>query len=1063
LARRSGPPLLGGAWITSGTAGFILAAGSVAAQGVAGAALRGTVTGLDSKPLAQSQVEVTNLTNGARWLAVPQVGGLFFVENLTVGGPYRVVAKAIGFIPDSTTGIVVGLGQRLVLTFKLRPLAARLAPIVVQAGEDPRINAGRTGPADAISGDLLNRLPARQRDFTLLALVSPQVTLSPTGGLSFGGQLDRLNGLQIDGATNNDLFGGQNFGPNSGSVGSFGNARSLPLEAVRELQVLSAPYDVRFGNFAGGLINAVTRSGGNRFEGSVFGYYQNRDLSGADLQGIKGPARVENEAGFTFGGPLLLDRLAFFLAGDLQRRVEADPGVVIGTDPTGGADSAGIGVTYASYVRFRDILKKMYGVDAGGIELPDEHNPAENLFAKITAQLGVNSRLELSHNYVHASAEGNPPHDPYGGYRLTSSGFIERTTTHATRLTWNAGWRGRISNELTLGRLQEEDRCQANALFARLVVFVDEGSLVAGSQAGCSGSYQIQRIVELTDNLAWSVRDHQITIGTHDEFIRLPGVRRKDFLERSNWTFSSLDSLEHGVARTFLRAMRGPEKVAGPLSDLGVNQFGFYAQDAWAITPRLTLTGGVRLDVPFMSSAPTHNAALQTALGIDNSITPSGNPLWSPRLGFSWNIGRRGQSFLRGGVGLFAGRPAYRWFNAAYVHTGLEEVDLSCSGSAVPPFTPNLAEQPTTCGSGPSPSSLGGVNVFDSHFRFPRYLKVSLGIDRRLPGEVVASTDLLYTRGVNQFYLDDLNLRGPAGTAAGEGGRVLYGTIDEDGTPNPSRLSDAFGQVIRIRNARGDHSLSLSLQLQKRFGSGEVRLGYTHTSASDRLSASEEFLFFDLAATPLEGTLAERTTATSLSSVPHKLVAVGTADLPFHLRGSVVYLGNSGPPFTYVLDGDANADGMAAAPFFVPNDIIYVPRDANDISLADPSQFAALDRYIRNEPCLESQRGRIMRRNSCRGGWSHTMNARFSRVFPTLRGRAVELTVDLFNALAMARQSWGTQHRLTDYSVSYHDVSLLSMVGYDQAHSRGIYDFTPPTQTRVYDPWRIQLGARLTF
>ena len=1047
------------------TAVFLLTAGTLVAQGVAGAALRGTVTGPDSAPLAQAQVEAANLSNGARWLAVTQAGGHFFIENLTVGGPYRVVAEAIGFVPDTTAGIVLGLGQRLVLTFRLRPVVTQLAPIVVQAGEDPRINPGRTGPADAISGQLLNRLPARQRDFTLLALVSPQVTLSPTGGLSFGGQLDRLNGLQIDGATNNDLFGGQNFGPNSGSVGSFGNARSLPLEAVKELQVLSAPFDVRFGNFAGGLINAVTRSGGNRFEGSVFGYYQNRDLSGADLEGSKGPARVENEAGFTFGGPLLRNRLAFFFAGDLQRRVEADAGVVVGMDPTGGADSAGIGVTYASYVRFRNILKNTYGVDAGGIELPDLHNPAENLFGKITAQLGVNSRLELSHNYVHASAEGNAPHVPYGGYRLTSSGVVEGTTTHATRLTWNAGWGARISNELTLARLREEDRCQANALFARIVVSADEGSFVAGSQAGCVGSYQIQRILEVTDNLTWSAGRHQITVGTHDEFIHLPGIRRLDnFQQVSNWTFSSLDSLEQGLARSFNRTMLGPEKAGGPLSDLRVNQFGFYAQDAWAVSPRLTMTGGVRLDVPFISSAPTHNPALQAALGIDNSVTPSGKTLWSPRLGFNWELGGRGQSFLRGGVGLFAGRPAYKWFNAVYVHTGLERVTLSCSGSAVPRFTPILADQPTSCGSGPAPATLlGGVNVFEPDFRFPRYFKVSLGIDHRLPWEVVASADMLYTRGVNQFYLDDLNLQGPAGAASGEGGRILYGTIDEDGTAHPNRPSDAFGQVIQIRNARGDRTLALSAQLQKQFKGGEVRLGYTHTSARDRLSASEEFLSFDLAYTPLEGTLSERRIATSLSSVPHKLVAVGTADLPFHFRGSVLYLGNSGPPFTYVLDGDANADGMAAAPFFAPNDILYVPRDANDISLADPSQFAALDRYIRNEPCLESQRGRIMRRNSCRGGWSHMVNARVSRVFPTRSGQAIELTVDLFNALAIMKRDWGTQHRLTDYGLSYHAVSLLSMVGYDQIHSRGIYDFIPPSQTRVYDPWRVQMGARLTF
>jgi hypothetical protein len=1036
--------------------------GSLAAQGVAGAALRGTVYGPDQAAFQEARVEVTNLANGARWLAVTQAGGHFSIENLVVGGPYRVVARAVGFQPDTTTGFQLSLGQRVVLTVRLRPVVVQLEPIIVEAGQDPRINPGRTGPADAVSGYLLNRLPARERDFTMLALLSPQVTLAPTGGLSFGGQLDRLNGLQIDGATNNDLFGGQNLAPNPGSTGSLTNARSLPLEAVSELQVLSAPYDIRFGNFAGGLINAVTRSGANRFEGSAFTYLQNRGLSGADLQGSKGPARVENEVGFTFSGPVLKDRLAFFLAGDLQRRVEADPGLVIGTDPTGGADSAGIGLTYASYVRFRDILKNRYGVDAGGIELPDVRNPGGNLFGKVSAQLGVNNRLELSHNYVHATSTGNAPHVPYSGYRLTSAGVNEWTTTHATRLTWNAGWSGKFTNELILARLQQKDRCLPNALFARITVFVDEGAFVAGSQAGCPGSYQIQKITELTDNLTWSVGQHQVTVGTHDELIRLPGIRWFDnFREVSNWTFSSLDSLEQGLPATFNRSMRSPAKATGPLSNLSVNQVGFYAQDAWAVTPRVTVTAGLRVEIPYIGSSPVHNAALQSALGVDNSQTPSGHPLWSPRVGFNWELERGGESYLRGGAGVFAGRPAYKWFNAVYVNTGVERVNLVCNGAQVPAFTPVLEQQPTSCGSGPTAPFSGAV-VFDPAFRFPRYFKASLGIDRRLPGDLVGSADVLYTRGVNQFYLDDLNLEGPSGTAAGEAGRILYGTIDADGTVSPRRKTAGFGQVIQIRNARGDHTLSISAQLQKRFARGEVRLGYTHTSADDRLSASEEAISFDLAYTPLAGTLENREIATSLSSVPHKVVALATLDLPFHFQGSVLYLGASGPPFSYVLDGDANADGMAAPPFFVPNDLIYVPRDAADITMSDPDQFAAFDQYITSQPCLDRQRGHLMTRNSCRGGWNHAVNARLSRLFP-LRASTIELTLDLFNALATIKRSWGTQNRLTDYGLSYHAVSLLSMVGYDEARQRGIYEFIPPSQTQVYDPWRVQMGARVAF
>ena len=244
------------------------------------------------------------------------------------------------------------------------------------------------------------------------------------------------------------------------------------------------------------------------------------------------------------------------------------------------------------------------------------------------------------------------------------------------------------------------------------------------------------------------------------------------------------------------------------------------------------------MDVPFVTSSPVRNPLLQSELGIDNTLTPSGNTLWSPRLGFSYDLG--GKGFLRGGVGVFSGRPAYHWISSVYGGTGLNASDLSCEGPDVPAFTLDPDNQPSTCGSGAIPV-VAEVTYFDPSFRFPRNFRVALGTDLRLPWGMVGTVDLLYVRGMNQIYLTDVNLV-PTGAADGEGGRLLYGSLDPaTGAATPNRRSADFGPVIEVRNSSGDRSYVATAQLQKRFAGGaELGVAYTYTDSKDRLSAAAD-------------------------------------------------------------------------------------------------------------------------------------------------------------------------------------------------------------------------------
>jgi hypothetical protein len=496
-----------------------------------------------------------------------------------------------------------------------------------------------------------------------------------------------------------------------------------------------------------------------------------------------------------------------------------------------------------------------------------------------------------------------------------------------------------------------------------------------------------------------------------------------------------------------------------------VNQIGVYAQDQWAPTPRLTLTAGLRLDVPFLPTPPAKNKVAFDEVGINTALTPSGNTLWSPRLGVNYDLSGQGTARVRGGVGLFAGPPAYYWFREVYARSGTRAVFIHCEGETVPAFTLDPANQPNACDA--DIPFHGRLNYFNAEFRFPQNLKLAIGADLLLPGGVVGTLDFLYTGGVKTFEVVDVSLKGPQGLASGEGNRIMYGTIDSaTGMASPSRRwSDSVDAVFEIRNGRsGDHGFSATAQLQKRFGNGaELSVAYTFTRAKDRLSSGDDVPGLNAGVAPVNGTLTRRDLRTSLWEKPHKLTLVGTTDLPLGFRLGLVYTGGSSGAFTYVVGNDANADGFW--PGGGSNDVVYVPRDDGDITLADPTKLAALERLIRNEPCLRGQRGRLLKRNSCHDPWVHETEARLSNRIHLADRRVLELTADLFNVLNFADGDWGlVRQTLSEYGSN---VPLMELVGYDAPAGRGVYRLIPGATRRYVDVeasrWRLQFGATLSF
>ena len=307
--------------------------------------------------------------------------------------------------------------------------------------------------------------------------------------------------------------------------------------------------------------------------------------------------------------------------------------------------------------------------------------------------------------------------------------------------------------------------------------------------------------------------------------------------------------------------------------------------------------------------------------------------------------------------------------------------------------------QPRSCGTG-GPGSFGptqatpSIVYFDKGFKLPQNLKAAFGIDRQLPWGVVGTFDFLYNRGLNQFYVFDVNLRGIVGTSAGEGGRRLYGTINAtSGAATASRLTPNFNDVLRHTNRSGDYAYSFTGQLQKRFNNGvQFNVGYTYGRSYDLISLGSSIAFSNYRFTKLDGPLTDRNLRPSIFDITHKVTASATMNIKFGVALSVVYVGQSGYRYGYVVSNDANADGVAS------NDLVYVPRNAADITLQNPADWTKLDAFIKGEPCLEANRGRILPRNSCQNPWINFLNLRLAKAFTTVQGQNVEVTADLFNA-----------------------------------------------------------------
>ncbi|HEV2290680.1 MAG TPA: carboxypeptidase regulatory-like domain-containing protein, partial [Gemmatimonadales bacterium] len=371
------------AWAIAATLA-VLAAGPLSAQGVTSAAVSGRVTQAGGQPVEGATVIIINTSTGQRFQIQTRAGGRYSLENVPPGGPYTISARGVGFQPNNLSGVQLNLGQRFTHDFELTQAVVQVQELTINAAVDPLINKGRTGAASTISDSAIANLPTISRNFTDFVVTSPQVVATPNGGPSIGGSNNRFNNIQVDGGVNNDLFGLGASGVPGGQV----SARPVPLDAVKEFQVLVSPFDVRQGGFTGGLVNAITKSGTNDFHWDAWLSLQNQGLVGNDSSGKGANTFSTTMFGGSISGPIVKNKAQFFVSADIQKKTLPYAGALLNAGKNGDA------------LAVADTLAARYpALTAGSPGTFNENNPGTNIFAKVTAQAGQNGQIEFSDNY----------------------------------------------------------------------------------------------------------------------------------------------------------------------------------------------------------------------------------------------------------------------------------------------------------------------------------------------------------------------------------------------------------------------------------------------------------------------------------------------------------------------------------------------------------------------------------------------------------------------------------------------------------------------------------------
>ncbi|MEO1049667.1 MAG: carboxypeptidase regulatory-like domain-containing protein [Bacteroidota bacterium] len=1053
------------------------------AQGVTTAALNGKITDQSGSGLPGATIIALHQPTGTQYGTSSRPDGRYTLPNLRVGGPYKVTVSFIGYTDQAQEGINLLLGQNLKLDFELTEDIQTLGEIVI-TDDNETFNNDRTGQAVSFSNEEIRKLPTITRSASDIYRLTPS-----SDGNSFAGRNDQFNNFSLDGSIFNNPFG-----LDAATPGGQTDAQPISLDAIDQIQVAVAPYDVTQSGFTGASINAVTKSGSNKFSGTAFAFYRTDELTGSRVEGeeVFVPDLTQLQYGFSLGGPIVKNKVFFFVNAELERRENLGSSFFADRGQGGNNVSR---VTAADLEAVGAALRNA-GYEPGPFEGYIHDTENEKGIIKLDWNITNSHTLTATYNFLNASRDlpANPTAIGRRGPDATTlqfrnSGYRINNKINSGLLELRSILGNKFSNKFQVGYSVFNDSRDPFSTPFPVVNIGQDGVryIIAGHEPFSINNRLDQRVFQITNNFEVYSGDHTLTFGVNlerfsfDNSFNLgayepfenaftgPFGGNTDFYAGGTFAVPGFSSVEDFLAFAnsgqlaviggFSQGVFDNNNANGTwaLAESTVGQFAWYAQDRWQVNDKFTLTYGIRMDLPLyfntqdliqenidrkgglFADGGSYDPDIQyfdvdgNPILFDQLELPSQDPLFSPRVGFNWDANGDQSLQLRGGSGLFTGRLPFVWI-----------------GNQV--ANPDFFFRTTT----------------DPDFNFPRVWRTSLGVDKTLGNGLVATLDLSYTRDIDAQFVQNNGLSTPSGTLQGVDNREIYTAAD--------RSVDGFGGVNNIyvfTNTDEGRSFNLTAELKKRWENGVfATFAYNYLDARDASSLRAEITsdIYDL--NPALGHVNIPVLANSIYGNRHRFV--GTANKTFEYGSwattiSLFYEYAEGGRYSYTYSGDINNDGSAN------NDLIYIPTDTeidqmtfaeldnnNDgqIDNTAATQRAALRAFIAQDDYLSENQGAYAERNATLNPWFSRWDVRFLQDYNFDNGNSIQFSVDILNAGNLLNSNWGVRQFPTT-------TQILGVSTDGAGNPTFIFDpsltetFTP--DTGLLSRWQLQFGLRYSF
>ena len=1038
---------------------------SMHAQGITTAAMSGLVTEADGKPVAGAAVTILHEPSGTRAVATTRANGQYNATGLRVGGPYTVSIKAQGLVAEPQKDVFLTLTQDETVNFTVSSEVVVLDAFHVTEDRNALFDGSRMGTGTSYSASEITAIPSIRHDVQDIANLDPRISLTintSTGefAVSAQGQNSRYNSFLIDGMQSNDPFGL--------NANGFSSTRSpIPLDSLAGINIELNPYDVTRTGFTGALINAVTKSGTNEFHGAFYGYYMDQNLRGKNPgTGPTDPYKGKRETyrdhtvGFNVGGPLVKDKLFFFIAFEDYQKTAAPTNAQQIFQPND-ADIAAI--TAAA---------KEWGYDAGTSVGALTQSAQKTYLAKIDWNISDDQRATFTYRRVDGSF-ANPA--DYNGSTYTSFSnhwYQANRVSDNFSLQLNSTWTSDFRTDAGFAYIKYNGTATPNgAPFPEVYVNGIAGTNLVTGQAvtgqvdlGRNYSYQYNSLNTRNRNGhlygEYSLGAHTLKIGgdldsTHsiDEFVQYYYGR---------YAFASVADFAAGKANYLRYNQAAPGfSLDDSTADYSLTNLGALVQDTWKPNSKLTIIGGVRFDYPYLNKKPIYLPTFKDTWGFTNNTTGSGNYTVSPRVGFNVDLPFERHTQVRGGIGLFQGTNPAVWIANAFTTNGsLNSVTKGSSTTSTVSPTPDKTytfnADPLYVQTLPPPSvPTPDINLIDPSFRTPIYWKSNLAFDHTLPWlGIVATAEASFMKVEKSILLQSLNLNK---TGTGPDGRDLYS----------GKVHSNYGSVLELGNTSkgGGEAYTLSLvRPMKKSWSASIAYTHSHTTEVQAMTSSVAFSSFNYRASVNPN---DNIARNSYYATPDKFVISAAKQFNFFgIKGaettlSAVFRAQTGHTYSWVFASDVNGDGTNG------NDAFYVPTGPDDakVTWADATQKANFFDFVDHSQ-LKNYKGQIVSPYSAYNPWQKTIDLHFEQSIPIHGPVKLSVYLDCLNFANLFNKDWGIVDGL-DFGTGYNGYNR-KVASATVANGQYAYTFTSSTlssQPTFIDlsRWQFQIGAKLQF